>query len=753
MVITTPHTTRTSQKGMLHLSPHLEQLQQKIKTNYREETFHQRREIFARVFQEHPHEPQPVRMALGLARFLAEKAIPMTEDEVLAGYIQQYDYTYTKPADVNAEIETLFRTKGWQAGHPDREFIKDFQKRCRVQLFDRISPGAHVIAGYDRVLQKGWGTIMQTYRQELDSASGEAADVVRAGIIVGEAATSYIRRYAEKARSLSETTTSHIYAHQLINISQSCSRIATEKPSSFFEAVQLLWLTHEIICIETKSGSFSIGRLDEMLFPFYEEDLKLGRLSREEAADLIEALWIKFNGLRSGYQNVVIGGSDATGEDMTNDISSMCLQASRKLRTDQPLLSVRCHSGLPEFFWEEILLLIEEGLGFPALFNEEVIIDSQMLKGISPEDAWKFGIIGCVEPATPGKEFGHTEEFRLNWAKLLEIMLHGGVCPLTGESIPLKQRRDLDEIQDFEDLYAWFKEEFAHCIELAVKATNIMEKNYSEHWPCPFLSLTMEGCLAKDITDGGTVYNLSTINGCGMANTVDSLTAINQYVFENRSMTLPELAVLLRENFDTQEPVRQRLLHACPKFGNDKDEPDELMNELTHVFCQEVSRYSNDRGGRYQAGLYTVFTHGTMGEMTGALPDGRLSGVSLSNGLSSTQGADQNGPTALMRSLTKLDHRLFGNGMVLDIKFHPSFFSTERHRKAFRHLVDSYFAMGGMEVQFNVVNREILLLAQAQPELYQDLVVRVSGFSAYFNDLQKSIQDEIIARTEHVTFI
>ncbi len=750
MVIATSHTTRTSQKGALHLSPRLEQLKQKIETNYREETFHQRREIFTRVFQEHPHEPQPVRMALGLARFLAEKAIPMTKDEVLAGYIQQYDYAYTKPADVNVEVEYLFRTRGWPAGHPDREFIEDFQKRCRVQLFDRISPGAHVIAGYDRILQNGWGAIVQTYRQELDSASGEAADVVRAGIIVGEAATSYIRRYAEKARSLSETTTSHIYARQLLKISHACSRIATEKPSSFFEAVQLLWLTHEIICIENKSGSFSIGRLDEMLFPFYEEDLKLGRLSREEAAELIEALWIKFNGLRSGYQNVVIGGSDATGGDMTNDISTMCLQATRKLRTDQPLLSVRCHSGLPEKFWEEILLLIEEGLGFPALFNEEVIIDSQKLKGISPEDAWKFGIIGCVEPATPGKEFSHTEEFRLNWAKLLEMMLHGGVCPVTGESIPLKQRRNLEEIQDFEVLYTWYKEELAHCIELAVKATNIMEKNFAEHWPNPFLSLTMEGCLEKDVTDGGTVYNLSTINGCGMANAVDSLTAIKQHVFENRSMTLPELAVLLRENFSTQEAVRQRLLHAYPKFGNDKDEPDELMNELTHVFCQEVSKYSNDRGGRYQAGLYTVFTHGTMGEMTGALPDGRLAGVSLSNGLSSTQGADQNGPTALMRSLTKLDHRLFGNGMVLDTKFHPSFFATDRHRKAFRPMVDTYFAMGGMEVQFNVVDRKILLDAQKHPEHYQDLVVRVSGFSAYFNDLQKSIQDEIIARTEHI---
>ena len=261
-------------------------------------------------------------------------------------------------------------------------------------------------------------------------------------------------------------------------------------------------------------------------------------------------------------------------------------------------------------------MLIEEGLGFPALFNEEIIIDSQKRKGISAEDAWKFGIIGCVEPATPGKEFNHTEAFRLNWAKLLELMLH-----------------------------------------------------------------------------------------------------------------------------------------AYPKFGNDQDEPDELMNELTHFFCQEVSKYSNDRGGRYQAGLYTVSAHGPMGEKTGALPDGRLAGVALSNALSSTQGADRSGPTALMRSVTKLDHRLFGNGMVLDIKFHPSFFATEHHRKALRHLVDTYFALGGMEVQFNVVDRKTLLDAQKYPERYQDLVVRVSGFSAYFNDLQTSIQDEIIARTEHFASI
>ena len=253
---------------------------------------------------------------------------------------------------------------------------------------------------------------------------------------------------------------------------------ATEKPSTFFEAVQLLWLTHEIICIENESGSLSVGRLDEMLFPFYEEDLKHGRISREEAAELIDALWIKFNGLRSGFQNIVIGGMDATGRYMANDISTMCLRASRKLRTDQPLLSVRCHPSLPEEFWEEILLLIEEGTGFPALFNEEVIIDSQKRKGIASEDAWKFGIIGCVEPATPGKEFAHTEELRLNWAKLLELMLHGGVCSLTGESIPLKQIKNLEEIHSFEEFYSWYREELDFCIALAVKATNIMEKKF-----------------------------------------------------------------------------------------------------------------------------------------------------------------------------------------------------------------------------------------------------------------------------------
>ncbi len=371
-----PHTASTSQKGALHLSPRSEQLKQNIKTNYCEETFHQRREVFARVFEEYPHEPQPVRTALGLARFLAEKAIPMTEDELLAGYIQRHDYTYTKPANVNVEVEYLLKTRGWPIGHPDQALIEDFQKRCRLQLFSRGSPGGHVITGYHRVLQEGWGKIVQTYRQELDSASQEAADAVRAGILVGESATSYVLRYAEKARSLSESTTSHTYAHQLLNISHACSRIATEKPNNFFEAVQLLWLTHEILCIEHQSGSISIGRLDEMLLPFYEDDLKHGRLSREEAAELIDALWVKFNGHRSSYQNVVIGGSDATGQDITNEISMMCIQASRKLRTDQPLLSVRCHSGLPEKFWAKILLLIEEGLGFPALFS---VVDRKTL--------------------------------------------------------------------------------------------------------------------------------------------------------------------------------------------------------------------------------------------------------------------------------------------------------------------------------------------------------------------------------------
>ena len=347
----------------------------------------------------------------------------------------------------------------------------------------------------------------------------------------------------------------------------------------------------------------------------------------------------------------------------------------------------------------------------------------------------------------PGKEFSHTEELRVNWAKVLELTLNDGVCTVTGVDIGLKEKRRLEGIESFEEFFGWYKEELRHFLSLSMEGSNIKDRDFPNNKPYPFLSSSMQGCLEEGryVTAGSTVYNFSTINGCGMANTANSLAAIQKLVYQDKKVTLSQLADMLHSS----EALHEVLATKYPKFGNDDDTPDSIMRDLVGVFCDEAESHSNPRGGRFQTGLYTVEAHSQMGKLTGTLPDGRERCTALASGFSPSQGTDLSGPTAVVKSLTKLDHRLLGNGMVLDLKFSPEFFENAEKSQAFKYLVETYFGLGGMEIQFNVVDRETLLEAQKSPENYRDLIVRVSGFSAYFNDLARVTQDEIIARTEH----
>lgn len=723
-------------------------LKQRVRGQHSERLYVQRKEIFERVFLEHASDDPVIRMARGLAAFLREKDLILYEDDLLAGCQQRYDFslpTMGKPAPWDAE----WRPSG-NGNSSESELLGEFQKGLRMGLFG-TAMGGHVIGGYDRVLHKGFGSLAHAARTRLDKGGRVGQEFARASLIVCEAATEYVLRYTARAREMTEEATNEEYADQLQRIADACQWVAVHPPRSFFEAVQLLWLTHELITCEQGSGSLSLGRLDQYLFPYYEKDLAAGMLTRPEAGELIEALWVKFNGLSGGYQHVVLGGCGSGGTYVANDLSSLCLQATGNLKMDQPLLSVRWHPDMPDGFWQEIQDLIQIGLGFPALFNDEVAIAAKRRLGIGPEDAVNYGVVGCVELSIPGKEFSQTEMLRINWAKVLDLMLHGGVCPVTGEVVSLKRKRALESITSFEDFYQWYREELAHYVDLGIRSINIWDREFTNHRPYPFLSSTMAGCLEQgcDVTAGGTTYNLSSVNGGGMANAVDSLAAIKRMVYQERKVSLPELAETLRNDFEGAEILREALVSRCPRYGTDEDEIDDFMKALVDGFCGYVESYRNPRGGRFQTGLYTVNWHTTLGRLTGSLPDGHRCGLALASGFSPSQGADTRGPTAVIQSSTKCNHRLLGNGMVLDLKFSPSFFTDRTRTQAFRHLVETYFQMGGMEIQFNVIDRDTLMAAQQSPTAYRDLLVRVSGFSAYFVNLDKLTQDEIIARTEH----
>lgn len=726
-------------------------LKEKERQSFSEALYLKRKEIYKRESAKSRCEPAVITAANCLSAFLREKELILSDEDLLAGHHQYYDYSYSRPASVEEEITKARGCEGINA--EDAALLDIFERGFQTGLYGRAS-GGHIIPGYERVLKLGLGKLSDIAGERAADAKSPGAGFAAASLIVCRAAADYCLRYAAEAKRLADECEDIINRDNMNKISSACEWISSSPPRSFFEALQLICITHEIIICEQLSGSFSFGRLDQYLYPYYKKDTSCGRMGEAEAARLIEAFWIKLGGLKKGYQNVTLGGCGAQGGCAVNELSYLCLRASKKLKMDQPLLSVRWTPDMPGSFWEEVQELIEAGLGFPALFNDGICIRSKMKSGVPAEDARNYGIIGCVEIAVPEKERSDTEGLRINWAKILELMLNRGRCAITGKEIKLKRQRELPEIRDFDEFYGWYREELSYFTDIAVKGYNIIDRNYAKFWPSPFLSSTMYGCIEKglDAAEGGTYFSLSPLNGCGMANTADSLAAVKKIVYDDRLVTLAGMSEILRNDFQGGGQIWAEASKRCPKYGTDNDTADDFMRELVALFCDKADGSRNIYGGVFIPGFYTVEWHAFMGRYTGALPDGRKSGTALSNGLSSVQGADSSGPTALIKSASKLNHARFGNGMVLDIKFHPSFFREKTHRDSFRNLIETYFKLGGMEIQINVVSNETLKKAQKNPAGYGDLIVRVSGFSAYFVELDRILQDEIIARTEHGQF-
>jgi formate C-acetyltransferase len=723
-----------------------------------EETALLRKTVCARLLGETAGQPQVIRMAKILAAFLREKDIVVFEEDRLAGFQQFYDFIC--PVDLPCLGDERFLPSDdpdhlafAKAAEPDDEGVvvaERFSDGVTAGLFSHCL-GGHTIAGYERLMALGFGGLIDAARSRMTTAQDAAREFAEASLIVCEAARDYVLRYADKAREMAVIAADDESRSRFQQMADACGHVATQPPRSLLEAAQLVSLTHEIITCEQPSGSLSLGRLDQYLHPFYESDLATGRLTKDDAEEIFQALWLKFGALEGGYQNVTLGGCDGEGRYVGNDLTVMGLRVSMRLKMDQPLVSFRWHPSMPDELWEPVLELIREGLGFPALFNDDVVIDAKCRVGISPTDAADYGIVGCVEMNAPGKEWSQTEAVRINWAKVLELMLNDGECPLTGKDMQLASPQPLAALASFDEFLSAFKQVLVEAVDLGVRATILRDKGFGVVSPYPFLSSTMVGCLEAglDVAQGGTTYNLLTVNNCGMADTVDSLLAVKRLVYDEQRLTLPELAEALRKNFEGAEELRAQLTSDGQRFGNDQDEADSLMQELSELLHDRLQGYRNTRGGGVQMGMYTVAAHAFLGSMTGALPSGRPAKVSLANGFSPCQGGDTSGPTAVVKSLTKLDHGQFGNGMVLDLKFSPALLEGPQERNALRKLIETYFELGGMEIQFNVISRDTLLAAQASPEEYEDLIVRVSGFSAYFVNLDRLCQDEIIARTEH----
>ncbi len=617
----------------------------------------------------------------------------------------------------------------------------------------------HVIVDYEKVLRRGFRDIAREAELLLDAAPEEDAEGRAFLQGVGIAARGIIRwaeRYAELAEALAATEADAARRAELITIAEICRRVPAEPARTFHEALQSFWFTHLAMHIEQFGWSISAGRFDQYAFPTYQQDIAAGVLTQDGAWELLLNLWVKFmenvdGGVKQTvFQNLTLGGQDAEGRDQSNALSRLCLDATVALRFNQPALSVRWHPNIDPDFWLQVHRVIAQGFGLPALFNDTVIIAALEAHGVVPEDAIGYGVVGCVEASIPGKEQGVTAGGHINTAKALELALNDGRSLLTGELIGLPTG-DPETFTDFEDLWEAYKAQVIYLAGLNILATHIAGEAQKEYGHCPLMSSLLDDCLIRrrDLVFGGTRYNLPGIAIYGPSNAYDGLLAVRRWVCDEGEVGWAELHQALLDNFEGHESLRLLLSRRTDRFGNGIAEVDAFANQVNAVHADFCRSQVDSRDGRYTCGVWPVNGHVQAGHWTGATPDGRFAGTPLVDGVGACQGADRNGPTALLQSVARLDNvDQWPAGNTCNIKFAGRSIQSDDDVARLRDLVTTFMTLGGQELQINVVDRATLRAAQGAPEAYEDLIVRVAGYSAYFTQLSRDVQDEIISRTE-----
>ncbi len=577
----------------------------------------------------------------------------------------------------------------------------------------------------------------------------------------------FAQRYAERALELSTEETDDTRKNELIKISEVCSRVPAYAPRNFWEALQYYWFVHLGVTIELNTwDAFSPGRLDQHLSPFYQQGIDNGELTNHSAEELLQCFWIKFNnqpappkvgvtaeesGTYTDFAQINLGGVKPDGTDGVNEVTYLLLDVIEEMRLLQPSTSIQVSKKNPDRFIKRATKIIKTGFGQPSVFNADLIGQELIRMGKSIVDARCGGSSGCVEVGAFGKEnYNLTGYF--NMPKVLEITLHNGVDPRTGKRLGLATGNP-SEFQSMEQVFDAFERQVNYFIDIKVKGNNIIERLYAQYLPCPFLSLLVDDCISRgmDYHNGGARYNTSYIQGVGLGTMADALSSIKYHVYENTTLSMGGFIEILDTNYAGQEQQRQKLLNRTPKYGNDDDFADDVMTKVFEIYFNAIDGRRNTKGGEYHINLLPTTVHVYFGSVTGATPDGRLAWAPLSEGVSPVQGADHKGPTAVLRSVAKMDHVRTG-GTLLNQKFTPQILETDEGLDKLVQLIRTYFRLDGHHIQFNVVDAATLRLAQQHPEQYRSLIVRVAGYSDYFCDLSRTLQDEIITRTEHEVF-
>jgi pyruvate formate-lyase/glycerol dehydratase family glycyl radical enzyme len=641
-----------------------------------------------------------------------------------------------------------------------------------TEFLEQRAPG-HTVLG-DKIYRKGLLDLREEIRRNMqnldlhsDPAASKKMKELKAMDIAADAMIRFAERHSEAAKSLARKEKNAKRRKELEKIAEVCAQVPAHPPRDFWEALQYYWFVHVGVILELNPwDSFNPGRLDQHLYPFFEKGLRDGTLTKEKARELLQAFWVKFNNQpappkigvtaeeSSTYTDFALintGGVKTDGSDGVNELSYLLLDVVDEMRLTQPSCMVQISKKTPDRFLIRALEIIRTGFGQPSVFNTDAIIQELLRQGKSVEDSRNGGASGCVETGAFGKECYILTGY-FNMAKVFEIALNNGLDPRTGKKIGL-ETGDPVEFRSFDELLEAFKKQLEHFVNVKIRGNDIIERLYAEHLPVPFLSLFIDDCIArgKDYNDGGARYNTNYIQGVGLGTITDSLAAVEFNVFDNEYTTMGELLKALKADFHGYENLRQRLVNRTPKYGNDDDYADRLARTVFEDYYQAIDGRPNTKGGHYRINLLPTTVHIYFGKVVGATPDGRRAGEPLSEGVSPVQGADRKGPTAVIKSVAKIDHVRTG-GTLLNQKFTPQLLADEEGLDKLAHLIRTYFKLDGHHIQFNVVNSDMLRDAQRHPEKYRDLIVRVAGYSDYFVDLNVELQNEIITRTEHTSF-
>jgi pyruvate formate-lyase/glycerol dehydratase family glycyl radical enzyme len=600
-----------------------------------------------------------------------------------------------------------------------------------------------------------------------DPDGQDKQEALKAMDIACDAAILFAERHAQLADKMAAAEEDLDRRAELQRIAAVCRRVPAQAPRDFHEALQSYWFCHLAVITELNGwDAFNPGHLDQHLLPFYEKGLADGSLTRETAKELLEAFFIKFNnhpappkvgvtaaesGTYTDFANINIGGLLRDGTDGSNEVSHILLEIVDEMHLLQPSSNIQLSRKTPETLLEHALRVIRKGYGFPSIFNADAVVEEQIRQGKTLEDARAGGCSGCVEVGAFGKE-AYILTGYFNLPKVLELTLHNGVDPRTGGQLGPETGK-LADLTTFDALFEAFETQLRHFIDLKIAGNQVIERIYAREMPAPFLSVLIDDCIAngRDYNAGGARYNNTFIQAVGIGTITDSLAALKEVVFDSGKLEIEALVENLDRDFEGKEPLRQRLLHRTHKYGNDDDYADDLMQRVFETTLEMIDGRPTAKGGTYRLEMLPTTCHVYFGSVLGATPDGRWAGQPVSEGISPVQGADRRGPTAVFKSAAKMDHVKTG-GTLLNMKFNPTLVAGDTGLEHLAQLVRSYFKMDGHHVQFNIIGADTLREAQDDPASHRDLIVRVAGYSDYFCDLSKELQDEIITRTEHDAF-